>query len=128
MCPYIAFLWIEIQNFYAFAFSPLTYLQTNAANAAPITGPMIKIHKSESPDIFPAKLSKSAGARDLAGFTEVLVTGIETRWINVKASPIAIPANPAGALLLVAPKITSKKINVITISITIACPIPYPSP
>jgi len=31
-----------------------------------------------------------------AGLTEVLVTGMETRWITVRVRPIAIGAKPAG--------------------------------
>lgn len=118
----------KIQIFYAFAFSQLMYLQTKAASNAPTNGPTIKIRRCVSPVILPAKLSKSAGASDLAGFTEVLVTGIETRWINASANPIAMPANPAGALLLVAPKMTNRNMNVITISMISAGIIPYPSP
>lgn len=39
----------------------------------------------------------------------MLVIGIEIKWINVKAKPIAIPANFPFANLSVAPKITIKK-------------------
>jgi hypothetical protein len=41
----------------------------------------------------------------LAGFTDVFVTGILTRCIRVRASPIAMPANPFGARSSVAPRI-----------------------
>ena len=41
--------------------------------------------------------TKSAGPVLRAGFTEVLVTGMLIRWINVRARPIAIGAKPAGA-------------------------------
>jgi hypothetical protein len=33
-----------------------------------------------------------------AGFTDVLVTGMLTRWIITSANPIASGAKPAGAL------------------------------
>jgi len=56
----------------------------------------------------------------LAGFTDVFVTGILTRCIRVRASPIAMPANPFGARSSVAPRITSKNMNVIEYSVSIA--------
>jgi hypothetical protein len=52
--------------------------------------------------------------------------GIHTLWIMASASPIAIPAKPAGALLLVAPKMTKMKIKVITTSAINADPREYP--
>ena len=51
-----------------------------------------------------------------AGFTDVLVTGIEMRWIRVSARPIAIGAKPAGARPSVAPMITHRKPAVSTTS------------
>jgi len=54
--------------------------------------------------------------------TEVLVTGIEIRWIRVKAKPMAIGANPAGARASVAPMITTRNIAVITTSLTKPAP------
>jgi hypothetical protein len=57
-------------------------------------------------------------ARAAAGFTEVFVTGMLTRWIRVRASPIARPAKPGAARLLVAPRITRRNANVMTISVT----------
>ena len=42
--------------------------------------------------------AKKATAVERAGLTEVLVTGIETRWMSVSARPMAMPAKPAGAL------------------------------
>ena len=54
----------------------------------------------------------SAGPRLRAGLTDVPVIGIPTRWTVVRDSPIAIPANPAGATLLVAPKMTIRKMKV----------------
>jgi len=44
--------------------------------------------------------AKSAAAKLLAGFTEVLETEIEIRWISVNPKPIAIGAKPAGAFHL----------------------------
>ena len=35
-----------------------------------------------------------------AGLTDVLVTGILTRWMSVSARPMAIPAKPLGGLLI----------------------------
>ena len=111
-----------------YAFSLLMIVHTRAARAAPARGARMKIQISQSPVEFPANESKIAGASDLAGFTDVLVTGIETKWMRASASPIATPANPAGALLLVAPKITRRKMKVITNSITSACPVLNPNP
>jgi len=53
-----------------------------------------------------------------AGFTEVFVKGILTRWINVSANPIAMGAKPFGARSSVAPRITMRKKEVITTSLT----------
>lgn len=39
-----------------------------------------------------------------------------TRWIRTKLSPMDMPAKPLGALSLVEPWITSKKMNVKTTS------------
>ncbi len=38
-----------------------------------------------------------------AGLTELFVTGMETKWINVNANPIGIPAKPTAAPLEVVP-------------------------
>ena len=51
-----------------------------------------------------------------AGFTETFVTGIPMRWINVRAKPIAIGANPAGARRSVAPRMMKTKKNVRMVS------------
>jgi len=41
--------------------------------------------------------TNSAGPVLRAGFTDVFVTGMLTKWMSVSASPIAIPAKPTGA-------------------------------
>src|SRR5262245_16200107 len=69
--------------------------------------------------------TNSAGPVLRAGFTDVLVTGIETRWINVSASPMASGANPAGALPCVAPMMMNRNMAVITNSVSAAAPRPY---
>ena len=61
----------------------------------------------------------------LAGLTDVFVTGILTKWINVKPNPIAIPAKPFGALSSVAPSMINRNIPVITVSVTKADSILY---
>ena len=58
--------------------------------------------------------SINAGPVLRAGLTDVLVTGIEIKWINVSPNPMAIGANPAGAFVDVAPKIMIKNMNVIS--------------
>ena len=60
-----------------------------------------------------------------AGFTEVFVTGIETRWIKVSAKPMAIGAKPAGALPCVEPMMTNRNMAVSTNSATKAETRPY---
>ena len=67
-----------------------------------------------------------AGPIDRAGFTEVLVTGIDTRWIRVSARPIAIGAKPRGARVSVAPRMTSRKKAVSTTSATRQASSEYP--
>src|SRR3954464_1437748 len=87
-----------------------------------------------SPHDSPPKASRIAGPVDRAGFTDVLVTGMLTRWINVSESPMARAAKPFDARLSVVPMITMRKIAVSTISITrpanrLYCPgewSPYP--
>ena len=51
-----------------------------------------------------AEPANSAGPIERAGFTEVFVTGIDTRWIRVRPRPIAIGANPLGARVSVEPR------------------------
>src|SRR5208283_5763047 len=53
--------------------------------------------------------SNRAGPVERAGLTEVLVTGMEIRWIRVRASPMAIGAKPAGTRVSVEPRIISRK-------------------
>jgi hypothetical protein len=48
----------------------------------------------------------------------VFVTGIDTRWINVRHNPIARPAKPFGARSSVAPKITNTNTAVNTTSVS----------
>ncbi len=83
-------------------------LDTIPARTAPVTGARIKSHnccKAQWPSANKAWLIL------LAGFTEVLVTGILIRCISVRASPMANPAKPWGALRSVAPIITIRNIR-----------------
>ncbi len=43
--------------------------------------------------------TKSAWLVERAGFTEVLVTGMSTRWMRVSVRPMAIGAKPTGRAL-----------------------------
>ncbi|MNL49280.1 hypothetical protein D3C87_1722020 [compost metagenome] len=52
--------------------------------------------------------------------TDVLVTGIDTRWISVSARPMAIGAKPDGTRPWVAPRMMNRKKKVITTSMTSA--------
>jgi hypothetical protein len=58
--------------------------------------------------------------------TEVLVTGIEIRWIRVRHRPMARGAKPLGARPWVEPMITNRKAKVITNSQAAAAIIEYP--
>src|SRR5271165_3616689 len=60
--------------------------------------------------------ANSAGPVLRAGLTEVLVTGIDTRWIKVRARPIGMPAKPAAAPFDVVPMMTKRKKKVMTTS------------
>jgi len=64
----------------------------------------------------------SAGPVERAGFTDVLVTGMLTRWMIVSVSPIASGANPPGARASVTPMITYRKTAVSTISTSSPAP------
>src|SRR5215471_9676017 len=44
-----------------------------------------------------------------AGLTEVLVIGIEIRWMSVSAKPIGMPANPVAAPFDVVPMMMNRK-------------------
>ena len=57
-----------------------------------------------------------------AGFTNVLVTGIPSRWIKTSTKPIGIPAKPTGALMSVAPRTVRIRKAVRTISAIKAAP------
>ena len=60
---------------------------------------------------------KRAGPMLRAGLTDVLVTGMLIRWINVRPSPIAMGAKPTGAFPCVEPMIMNRNIMVITTSV-----------
>src|SRR6516164_5178575 len=92
-----------------------SYIQraSNPAMTAPIIG---ATQNSQSWPIY-SPPAKSAGPVLRAGLTDVLVTGIDTRWIKVRARPIGMPANPAAAPFDVVPTITKRKKKVITISV-----------
>src|SRR3978361_1707039 len=62
--------------------------------------------------------ANNAGPVLRAGLTEVLVTGIDTRWISVSARPMGIPANPLAAPLDVVPMMMNRKKKLITSSVT----------
>jgi hypothetical protein len=51
--------------------------------------------------------ANSAGPIERARFTDVLSTGMLTRWIRVSARPMAIGANPRGARAEASPSVTA---------------------
>ena len=61
---------------------------------------------------------KRAGPRLRAGLTEVPVTGMVTRWISIRVTPMASPAMALFPNLEVVPKITKMKRKVMTASTT----------
>ena len=63
-----------------------------APSTPPTMGATQKIHSCCSAH----GSAKRAAAVERAGFTEVLDTGIDTRWISVRARPMASGAKPAG--------------------------------
>ena len=97
-----------------------SYIQreSNPATAAPTKGTTQNIQSW--PRYSPP--ANSAGPVLRAGLTDVLVTGIDTRWMSVSASPIGIPAKPLAAPFEVVPTMMSRKKNVITNSITTQAP------
>ena len=71
-------------------------MYTAPATAAPTIGATQKSHSCESAQ----PPTKIAGPVLRAGFTDVLVTGMLTRWISVSARPIGMPGE-AGRRALV---------------------------
>src|ERR1700745_1070502 len=100
-----------------------SYIQrlTNPAITAPMIG---ATQKSQSWPIY-SPPANNAGPVLRAGLTEVLVTGIDTRWISVSARPIGMPAKTQAAPFDVQPMMISRKKNVISISINRQDPRPY---
>src|SRR6185312_4597164 len=85
-----------------------------ATTAAPIIGAAQNNHNCcpyPSPES-----ANNTDAVDRAGFTDVFVIGMPTRWINVSPSPIANGAKPFAARWSVAPRMISKKNPVSTAS------------
>src|SRR5437762_14359471 len=70
-----------------------TLLYSHPAARAPTIGATQSTHncaRAQPP-------TNRAGTVLRAGFTDVPVTGMLMRWINVSAKPIAMPAKPTGA-------------------------------
>ena len=70
-----------------------TIRESQPASSAPTIGATQKSQSCPSAQ----SPTNSAGPVLRAGFTEVFVTGMLTRWMRVSASPIAMPAKPTGA-------------------------------
>ena len=71
--------------------------------------------------LVPAKIAEP---KLRAGFTDVLSTGIVTRWMSANVSPAAIPPNPTGNRALVVDSTTYTRSAVNTTSTNIAATIP----
>ncbi|MCY1250766.1 hypothetical protein D9M72_644350 [compost metagenome] len=85
--------------------------------APPITAPISGATQNNHSCCSAQPPTNNAGPVLRAGLTEVLVTGMEIRWIRVRARPMAIGAKPAGARLSVAPMMIRMNIAVITTSL-----------
>src|SRR4051812_38019996 len=86
---------------------------TKPAIIAPRIGATQNSHSCASA----APPTKRAGPVLRAGLTEVFVTGIEIRWIRVRARPIGMPAKPVAAPLEVVPMMIIRKTKVRTSSV-----------
>ena len=84
----------------------LTIIYTAAATAAPISGATMNTQTSDRGVVFPVKASITAGPSDLAGFTDVPVSGIPKMWTSVSVRPITRPAADDYFSLLVTPNMT----------------------
>src|SRR5690606_23089311 len=94
---------------------------------APTAAPRIGAAQNSQSWFSAAVSAKIAAPVDRAGLTDVLVTGMETRWISVRVSPIASGAKPALAFLAVVAKMTKTKKAVITVSMAAAAGRAYPA-
>ena len=92
---------------------------------APIAAPISGATQNSQSWLIAAVSANSAAAVERAGLTDVLVTGIEIKWISVSPRPMAIGAKPAGARDDVEPRIMIRKKAVRTTSIAKAAPRPY---
>ncbi|MCY1372510.1 hypothetical protein D9M69_597200 [compost metagenome] len=80
--------------------------------AAPTSG---ATQNSQSCPKAPVSANRAAAA-ERAGLTDVLLIGIEIRWIRVRERPMAIGAKPDGTADEVEPRMTMRKNAVSTIS------------
>ena len=73
----------------------------NAPSTAPISGANQNSQSCDKAGV----CANKATAVDRAGFTEVLVTGIEIKWIKVNPKPMAMGPKPAATRFEADPKI-----------------------
>lgn len=83
-----------------------------------MTAPISGASQNNQSCISAQSWTNNAGPVDLAGLTERFVTGMPIKWINVRPSPMAIGANPAGAHESVVPRMIIRNMNVSTTSAT----------
>ena len=98
--------------------------QTSPAKAAPMNGATTAGTniKALSPTFLPSNIETTSADKPLAGLTDVPVSGIPTKWIPNKATPINNPAKPPHSFLDVAPRTKRMKRNVKTTSAKTARP------
>ena len=94
----------------------LKIFQTRAARMPPMMGATQNTQSWLSAVVLSKMAVMSAGPKLLAGFTDVPVRGMPTRWTRVSVKPMAMPAKPLGDFSCVAPCTAKTKMNVSTIS------------
>jgi len=104
------------------------YRVVRPGGVALVAGPLQRTHPlarrlSDTWMLFPPEADYRAWM-ERAGFTDVLVTGMEIKWIRVRHRPMAMGAKPCGARPWVEPRITNRKAKVMTISHTSAAVMP----
>ena len=85
------FDWLNSEESYNYILL-FSFSNPNFQTMAAITAPMMGATKNSQSCESALPPEKIAGPRLLAGFTEVPVTGIATRWISIRVTPIANPA------------------------------------
>ena len=84
-------------------------MNTADASAAPASGAMMNTHTSDNGVVLPVNARIRAGPNDLAGLTDVPVSGMPNMCTSVSVRPITRPATEPYSFLLVTPSMTYTK-------------------